>query len=54
MSIISEEKKREFDTNGYIILKNTLDNTTINKSIFAIENIRAKCENYIYLFFRKF
>lgn len=54
MSIISEEKKREFDTNGYIILKNTLDNTTINKSIFAIDNIRAKCENYIYLFFRKF
>ena len=51
---ISQEQKKEFDSNGYILIKKVLDDATINRSLIAIEKIRKKCENYEYLYFRKF
>ena len=54
LGFISEKKKKEFDTSEYIVVKITLDNPTINQYILSINKIKAKCENYLYLFFRKF
>ena len=54
MMHISKDERERFETDGYIIKKKVIDNLTIDKSIQAIDKIRKKCENYEYLYFRKF
>lgn len=51
---ITNEQLKDFDKYGYLILRNILNSATIKKSIIAYEQIRKKCENYEYLYFRKF
>tara|TARA_B100001029_G_C15035247_1_gene439683 strand:- start:295 stop:1290 length:996 start_codon:yes stop_codon:yes gene_type:complete len=51
---ISDEQKKKFDRDGYLVFKKVISDQTIKKSIEAYERIRKKCESFEYLYFRRF
>ena len=54
MISITKYEKEKFDNEGYVVKRKVIDDETINKSRLAIDKIRKKCENYEYLYYRKF
>ena len=54
MISITKYEKDKFDNEGYVVKRKVIDDETINKSRLAIDKIRKKCENYEYLYYRKF
>tara|TARA_A100001011_G_scaffold400244_1_gene513503 strand:- start:13016 stop:14008 length:993 start_codon:yes stop_codon:yes gene_type:complete len=51
---ISSSELDKFDNEGYLIFRDVISENTVKKSIQAYNRIRKKCEDYKYLYFRKF
>ncbi len=51
---VSEEQKKQFDQDGYLIFEKVISNETIKKSIESYERIRKKCESFDYLHYRRY
>jgi ectoine hydroxylase-related dioxygenase (phytanoyl-CoA dioxygenase family) len=52
--MLSENQINQFNENGYLIIKNAIDNNLITRCLGAYERMREKCEKYSYLYYRKF
>lgn len=52
--MITIDQKKKFDEDGYLIIDNVIEFELIEKCKKAYERIRLKCENFQYLYYRKF
>jgi ectoine hydroxylase-related dioxygenase (phytanoyl-CoA dioxygenase family) len=52
--MITNKQKRQFEEDGFFIVKNAISEQQVKKSLKAYERMREKCESYKYIYFRKY
>ena len=52
--MLTSNQKKEYSEQGYVVIRNVIDLSLVQKCLTSYEIMRRKCENYEYLFYRKF